>query len=87
MGTDYPYDMGEIDPIGFIESAQALDDTKRRLVFGGNGAEHARCAQPQRRSLTWRRPSLGATAAQGAGRIRNGPAFFAGQPGLRNLSM
>ena len=38
MGTDYPYDMGEIDPIGFIESAQALDDTKRRLVFGGNAA-------------------------------------------------
>jgi aminocarboxymuconate-semialdehyde decarboxylase len=38
MGTDYPYDMGEIDPIGFIEGAQALDNAKRRLVFGGNAA-------------------------------------------------
>ena len=36
MGTDYPYDMGEIDPIGFIEGSQALADSERRLVFGGN---------------------------------------------------
>jgi aminocarboxymuconate-semialdehyde decarboxylase len=35
MGTDYPYDMGEIDRIGFIEGSQALADSERRLVFGG----------------------------------------------------
>jgi len=26
MGTDYPYDMSEIDPIGFIERSSNLDD-------------------------------------------------------------
>ena len=26
MGTDYPADMGEIDPVGFIEGAPGLDD-------------------------------------------------------------
>jgi hypothetical protein len=30
--------MGEIDPIGFIEGSQALADSERRLVFGGNAA-------------------------------------------------
>ena len=38
MGTDYPYDMGETDPIGFIEGSRALSDDERRLIFGGNAA-------------------------------------------------
>src|SRR5437764_5901548 len=38
MGTDYPADMGEVDPIGFIESANRLDDTARRAILGGNAA-------------------------------------------------
>jgi aminocarboxymuconate-semialdehyde decarboxylase len=38
MGTDYPYDMGETDPIGFIEGARGLSDGQRRLIFGGNAA-------------------------------------------------
>ncbi len=38
MGTDYPYDMGETDPIGFVEGAPALSDAERKLVFGGNAA-------------------------------------------------
>ena len=38
MGTDYPADMGEIDPIGFIESATGLDDAERRAILGGNAA-------------------------------------------------
>jgi len=38
MGTDYPYDMGEVDPIGFIEGSNKLTDAERRLVFGGNAA-------------------------------------------------
>ena len=29
VGTDYPADMGEIDPIGFIETAPGLDDAER----------------------------------------------------------
>ena len=30
MGTDYPADMGEVDPIGFIEGAAALSDGRAR---------------------------------------------------------
>ncbi len=46
MGTDYPYDMGEIDPIGFIESVPALDESQRRMVFGGNAARLLGIEQP-----------------------------------------
>src|SRR6185312_14549046 len=38
MGTDYPADMGEIDPIGFVEGAEGLDDSERRAILGGNAA-------------------------------------------------
>jgi len=48
MGTDYPYDMGEIDPIGFVESAAALDDEQRRRIFGGNAARLLGIAPPAR---------------------------------------
>ena len=36
VGTDYPADMGEVDPIGFIERAPGLDDNTRRAILGGN---------------------------------------------------
>ena len=38
MGTDYPADMGEVDPIGFIEGAPTLDDNERRALLGRNAA-------------------------------------------------
>jgi aminocarboxymuconate-semialdehyde decarboxylase len=38
VGTDYPADMGEVDPIGFIEAAPGLDDAARRAILGGNAA-------------------------------------------------
>jgi aminocarboxymuconate-semialdehyde decarboxylase len=38
MGTDYPADMGEIDPIGFVEGAAGLDDAERRAILGRNAA-------------------------------------------------
>ncbi len=38
MGTDYPADMGEVDPLGFIEGAEGLDDNERRAILGGNAA-------------------------------------------------
>jgi aminocarboxymuconate-semialdehyde decarboxylase len=38
VGTDYPADMGEIDPIGFIETSPGLDDVTRRAILGGNAA-------------------------------------------------
>src|SRR5262249_44448667 len=38
MGTDYPADMGEIDPIGFVKSCEALDASERRAILGRNAA-------------------------------------------------
>jgi aminocarboxymuconate-semialdehyde decarboxylase len=38
VGTDYPADMGEVDPIGFVERAPGLDDATRRAILGGNAA-------------------------------------------------
>jgi len=38
MGTDYPADMGEVDPIGMIEGALGLDDVERRAILGHNAA-------------------------------------------------
>jgi aminocarboxymuconate-semialdehyde decarboxylase len=38
MGTDYPADMGEVDPIGFVESAPGLDEAERRAILGRNAA-------------------------------------------------
>src|SRR5271154_7101294 len=38
MGTDYPADMGEIDPVGMIEGAAGLDDVERRAILGRNAA-------------------------------------------------
>jgi aminocarboxymuconate-semialdehyde decarboxylase len=38
VGTDYPADMGEIDPVGFIEGAKGLDDATRRAILGENAA-------------------------------------------------
>jgi aminocarboxymuconate-semialdehyde decarboxylase len=38
VGTDYPADMGEVDPIGFIEGAPGLDDAERRAILGRNAA-------------------------------------------------
>lgn len=37
MGTDYPFDMGTVDPVGFLAEA-ALDDHDRDLILGGNAA-------------------------------------------------
>jgi aminocarboxymuconate-semialdehyde decarboxylase len=36
MGTDYPYDMMEYDPVGHIMDTPGLDDTARSKLAGGN---------------------------------------------------
>ena len=35
LGSDYPFDMGTVDPLGFLERVD-LTDEQRRLVMGGN---------------------------------------------------
>jgi len=36
MGTDYPFDMGEYDPIGHIASARSLNAAATAAIAGGN---------------------------------------------------
>ena len=36
MGTDYPYDMGEYDPIGHVVGTEALDEVGVAAIAGGN---------------------------------------------------
>jgi aminocarboxymuconate-semialdehyde decarboxylase len=36
MGTDYPYDMGEFDPIGHVRSVEQLSDATVAAIAGGN---------------------------------------------------
>jgi len=49
VGTDYPADMGEVDPVGFIERAERLDDPERRAILGGNAARLLNLPMPARR--------------------------------------
>ncbi len=38
LGTDYPYDMGETDPLGLIERVPRLTRAEKDLIAGGNAA-------------------------------------------------
>jgi aminocarboxymuconate-semialdehyde decarboxylase len=38
LGTDYPYDMGDDDPLALLASAAGLDQNQVDLVAGGNAA-------------------------------------------------
>jgi aminocarboxymuconate-semialdehyde decarboxylase len=38
LGTDYPFDMSETDPIGLINAVEGLDDADREAISGGNAA-------------------------------------------------
>jgi aminocarboxymuconate-semialdehyde decarboxylase len=38
LGTDYPYDMGVDDPLGFIARVPRLKGDERALIEGGNAA-------------------------------------------------
>lgn len=36
LGTDFPYDMGETDPVGLISSVPRLSKADAKLIMGGN---------------------------------------------------
>ncbi|HWB88814.1 MAG TPA: amidohydrolase family protein [Acidimicrobiia bacterium] len=38
LGTDYPYDMGEDDPIGLLGRVEGLDPAEVAMISGGNAA-------------------------------------------------
>ncbi len=39
MGTDYPYDMGDYDPVGLVDSVETLSNGDREAIRGGNARE------------------------------------------------
>jgi len=39
LGTDYPYDMGDEDPLGMVAQVKRLPRAERDLVVGGNAAK------------------------------------------------
>jgi aminocarboxymuconate-semialdehyde decarboxylase len=38
LGTDFPFDMGETDPVGLIDSTDGLSEDEREAIKGGNAA-------------------------------------------------
>ena len=46
LGTDYPYDMGETDPLGLLGRVDGLDDRERSMIAGGNARRLLRLAGP-----------------------------------------
>ena len=38
LGTDFPFDMGETDPVGLIDSTDGISDAQRDEIKGGNAA-------------------------------------------------
>ena len=38
LGTDYPFDMGETDPLGLIGATEGIADADREAISGGNAA-------------------------------------------------
>jgi aminocarboxymuconate-semialdehyde decarboxylase len=39
MGTDYPYDMAEPDPVDFVDSTDGISDAQKQEIMGGNAAK------------------------------------------------
>ena len=38
LGTDYPFDMGMYDPVGFVDGTAALTKSDKEAIVGGNAA-------------------------------------------------
>jgi aminocarboxymuconate-semialdehyde decarboxylase len=39
LGTDYPFDMGETDPVGHIAGVRSLTRAQKEQIWGGNAAQ------------------------------------------------
>ena len=50
IGTDYPFDMGMYDPVGFVDGADALTDGDKDKIVGGNAAALLGLNETARRS-------------------------------------
>jgi len=48
LGSDYPYDMGDDDPVGTVERIQGLTEAERALIRGGNAARLLKIRAPRK---------------------------------------
>jgi aminocarboxymuconate-semialdehyde decarboxylase len=48
LGTDYPYDMGESDPVRLVSQVPGLDRAGTEAILGGNAARLLELASPRR---------------------------------------
>ena len=48
LGSDYPYDMADPDPVGHVTSARGLSGAEKAAVLGGNAARLLRIKLPKR---------------------------------------
>ena len=69
LGTDYPFDMGETDPLGLLDRVVGLADADRAMIAGGNAARLLRS-----RSVLRRRRAVTSRAGADAGDIEDGTA-------------
>jgi aminocarboxymuconate-semialdehyde decarboxylase len=47
LGSDYPFDMAEADPVGFIEGASRLSAADKAAIIGGNAAKLLKIRVPK----------------------------------------
>jgi aminocarboxymuconate-semialdehyde decarboxylase len=47
LGTDYPYDMAEVDPLGLVAAVSKLNKDDRDLITGGNAAKLFKIKKPK----------------------------------------
>jgi aminocarboxymuconate-semialdehyde decarboxylase len=45
MGSDYPFEMGDADPVASVNAVDGLSDSERALIIGGNARRLLRIAQ------------------------------------------
>ena len=46
LGTDYPFDMGMYDPVGFVDGTAALTQSDKEAIVGGNAAKLLKISPP-----------------------------------------
>ena len=49
LGSDYPFDMGDDDPVGLVNSLRGLDETDRARILGGTAARLLKIGGARRR--------------------------------------
>jgi aminocarboxymuconate-semialdehyde decarboxylase len=51
LGTDYPYDMAEVDPLGLVSAVKKLNKDDRDLITGGNAAKLFKIKVPKAKKV------------------------------------